>query len=99
MVAMIACAALASGCISYASYSYTWSGDHGVDGETVGVLLGIEAAIGIAVAVGMVASDDKRADNWGIDLVAGMVTPFVIDAAIALGVGTSDFVADAHAPD
>lgn len=102
LVVAIASAVLASGCLSYASYSYTWNNattEEGLDTETVEVLFGIELAVGVAVAIGMIATDEKRGTNWGMDIAAGMLTPFIVDAAVALGVGTSDFVAGAHAPE
>ena len=98
IIALTACAVLSTGCLSYVSYNYSWSND-GPDADTVEVLLGIEAAIGLALAIGMIVVDEKRGDNWGIDLLAGVLTPFVIDGAIALGVGSSDFVAGARPPE
>lgn len=80
-----------SGCVTYASYSRSY-GD-GPKGETMGILLGAEAAVGVGVGIGTAISW-RHQGEWYRNALIGFVLPFVVDLAIALGVGTSDFVGD-----
>lgn len=65
----------------------------GPNGETMGILLAAEAAAGVATGVG-VAIRYRHDGTWYENAAIGFLVPFVVDVAIALGVGTSDFVGE-----
>lgn len=84
-------AALLSSCATYTMYSKSY-GD-GPRGETMGLLLGVEASAGVVTGIGY-AVHNRREGVWYENAALGFLVPFVIDVAIALGVGTSDFVGE-----
>jgi len=80
-----------SGCATYTVYakSYGEEPKH----ETMGILLAAEASAGVATAIGY-AIHNRHEGSWYENAAIGFLVPFVLDAAIALGVGTSDFVGE-----
>jgi hypothetical protein len=80
-----------SGCVTYTVYARSYS--DGPKGETMGTLLGVEAAVGAAVAAGTVIRF-RHDGPWYQNAIIGFVLPFVVDLAIAFGIGTSDFVGE-----
>lgn len=80
-----------SSCATYTVYSKAY-GD-GPNRETFGILLGAEAAVGAVVATGTAISWRGKGD-WYENAFIGFIVPFVVDLAIAFGVGTSDLVGE-----
>ena len=80
------------GCATYAVYANSYSSG-GPTRETMGILLGVESVVGVATGIGM-AIRNRRERAWGENAAIGFLVPFIVDAAIALGIGTSDFVGE-----
>ncbi|MBL9014561.1 MAG: hypothetical protein JNL83_10315 [Myxococcales bacterium] len=91
VVGALLTAVLSSGCATYTVYARTY-GD-GARGETMAILTGVEAAAGVAIGIGY-AIHNRREGSWYENAAVGFLVPFVVDVAIALGVGTSDFVGE-----
>lgn len=82
---------LANGCATYTLYARSY-GD-GPKGETMGILLAAESAAGVVSGIGL-AIRNRREAAWYENAAIGFLVPFVVDVAIALGIGTSDFVGE-----
>ncbi|MEZ4361917.1 MAG: hypothetical protein R3B48_17130 [Kofleriaceae bacterium] len=80
-----------TGCMTYTSYAYAYS--DGPNRETMSIALAIESAVAAATG-GAILAFGEREQPWYERFAIGALAPFVIDAAIGLGIGTSDLVGD-----
>jgi len=90
-IGVLVTVALSSSCATYTAYSRSY-GD-GPNGETMGILVGAEAAAGVATAIG-ISIHSRRVRVWYENAAIGFLAPFILDVAFALGVSTTDFVGE-----
>lgn len=82
---------LSAGCFTYAINVDEPSG------EAIGIFAGLDVAAGLAIGTAMTLSDNSLGSIME-DLGAGVLSAFVVDLAIGLGVRGADFVGDARDP-